>query len=73
MVIISSKINSSSCVISWRSRKLKRVVSSSTDAEALAANEVLDEIVYIKEVLKEMFGDQATSIPLEIYTDLNNL
>ena len=73
MVIISSKINSSSCVISWQSRKLKRVVSSSTDAEALAANEVLDEIVYIKEVLKEMFGDQATSIPLEIYTDLNNL
>ena len=44
-------------------QKIRRVVSSSTAAEALAANEALDEMVYIKGILEELFGPNADSIP----------
>ena len=49
------------------------MVSSSTAAEALAANDTLDEMFYMKEVLKEVFGSDADDIPLELFTDSKNL
>ena len=73
VVLVGNKKTGVYSVVSWRSRKLKRVVSSSTDAEALAANDVLDEIVYIKEVLKELLGSKVTHVPLELFTDSKNL
>ena len=73
LVMVSNKRKQLDCVISWRSRKLKRVVSSSTAAEALATNDTLDEMVYIKQLLKELFGTVADNIPLELVTDSRNL
>ena len=61
------------CVVSWRSRKLKRIVLSSTAAETLALNDTVSEIVYVKAVLKEMLGSVAEEIPMEIFTDSKNL
>ena len=49
------------------------MVSSSTAAEALALNDTLDEMVYIKEVLKESVGEKAANIPMEMFTDSRNL
>ena len=60
-------------MVSWRSRKLKRIVNSSTGAEALAINETVSELVYIKAVLTEMLGDEMLAVPLEVYTDSKNL
>ena len=73
MVLLSNKSTNSRCVLGWRARKLKRVVSSSTNAEALAVNDVLDELVFLKEILKEIFGGKTINIPLEVYTDSKNL
>ena len=73
VVLIVNKKKDLKCVVSWRSRKLRRVVSSSTAAEALAANDVLDEVIYIKEILKELVGNDAANIPIEIFTDSRNL
>ena len=73
VIVITNKVKGLSCVVSWRSRKLRRVVSSSTAAEALAVNDALDEAVYVKEVLKELFGGAAVDIPIELYTDSRNL
>ena len=52
---------------------MKRVVSSSTDAEALALNDVLDKLVFLKGTLEEIFGPEAANIPLEVFTDSKNL
>ena len=73
VILITNKKTQMQCVVSWRCKKIKRVVSSSTAAEALAANDTLDEMFYIKEVLKEVIGIDAESIPLELYTDSKNL
>ena len=61
------------CVVSWRSRKLRRVVSSSSAAEALAANDVLDEMFYVKQLLNEMVGMKSEKVRLELFTDSQNL
>lgn len=71
-MIVNKKIGKLS-VVSWKSKKVKRVVSSSTAAEVLALNDTLDELVYVKEVLIETLGDEASTIPIELYTDSRNL
>ena len=72
VVLLCNKDTKLSCVVSWKSKKLKRVVSSSTAAEALAVNDTLDEMVYIRSVLSEIFGG-AVEIPMELITDSRNL
>ena len=73
VISVKNKTTGAQCVVSWRSKKLKRVVTSSTAAEAMAVNDTLDEMVYIKEVLKEALGRDAESISMELYTDSRNL
>ena len=72
LLIINSE-SKAACVVSWRSRKLRRVVSSSSAAEALAANDILDEMFYVKELLKEIVGQNAEKVSLELITDSQNL
>ena len=62
VVMICNKKKELKCVVSWRCRKLRRIVSSSTAAEALSSNDTLDELVYVKHVLKELLGDKANMI-----------
>ena len=73
VILLCNEEKDISCVINWSSRKLKRIVSSSTAAEALAANEALDELVYVKSVLSELLGDMGKSISLYLKTDSKNL
>ena len=73
VIVIKNRGTGAACVVSWRSRKLKRIVNSSTGAEALAINETVSELVYIKAVLTEMLGDEMLAVPLEVYTDSKNL
>lgn len=73
VVLVNNKNRGMSCVLNWKCKKLKRVVSSSTAAESLAVNETLDELVYVKSVLKELLGDVVDQIPMELVTDSSNL
>ena len=61
------------CVVGWRSKKLKRVVTSSTATETLAANETVREMVYIKAVLREILGDAVDDVSMELFTDSKNM
>ena len=65
VISVENQKTKAQCVVSWKSKKMKRVVSSSTAAEALALNDTLDEMVYIKEVLKEALGGEANDISLD--------
>ena len=73
VIMLSNKVRGLSCVLDWRSKKLKRVVTSSTAAEALAVNDALDMMVYLKSVLGELLGERCNDIPLELATDSRNL
>ena len=73
VVILQNKISNKACVISWRSRKLRRVVNSTLAGEALATTDLIGEIQYVKAVLADILGDSVHNIPVIIYTDSKNL
>ena len=73
VLLLTNQKNGISCVLDWKSKKLKRVVTSSTAAEALAANDTLDSMVYVQSVLTELFGEQVKGVPLILMTDSKNL
>ena len=73
VILLANMKKSVACVVSWKSKKLKRIAASSTAAEALAVNGTLDEMVYIQSVLKELLGEIASGIPLVLATDSINL
>ena len=73
VMIIRNVKTGAACVVSWRSKKLKRVVTSSTAAETLAANETVSEMVYIKAVLREILGEAVDGVPMELFTDSKNM
>ena len=49
------------------------MVTSSTAAEALSANDTLDDMMYIKNVLKEILGSDVDHASLNLFTDSKNL
>ena len=75
IVLIRNMKTEKACILSWRSKKLRRVVASSTAAETLSMTDTISEMIYVKAILKEMFkGDPRVSrIPMRVYTDSKNL
>ena len=73
VVLLTNQENNTSSILSWKCNKIRRVVDSSTAAEALASNDTLDALVYIKCVLNELLGDLIKNIPLQVFTDSRNL
>ena len=75
VILRNSKSNKAS-VLSWRSKKLKRVVSSSTAAETLAMVETISDMIYTKAILEEIIKSECEiKIPMYVYvyTDSRNL
>lgn len=74
VVIVRDTKSNSACVISWRGRKLKRIVTSPSAAETLALNDGISEAIFVKALLGELFGTGVVnSIPLHLYTDSKNV
>ena len=73
MVLIHNKESGEVCTISWKGRKLKRVVTSSTAAETLALNEVVSEVIFVKALMSELCGPIVKDIPVNLYTDSKNV
>ena len=61
--------------ISWKSRKLKRVVKSTLAAETLALEEALEASFMLKSLLCELFRleNNISNIPITCYTDNKSL
>ena len=73
VLLVTNKETGFSSILSWKSTKIRRVVGSSTAAEALASNETLDALVYIRSVLQELLSEQLRNIPIQLSTDSKNL
>ena len=73
VIILRDSSTNHACVLNWKGRKLRRVVTSSTAAETLASNEAVSEVIFLKSLLGELFGAEAINIPVNLYTDSDNL
>jgi len=62
-----------SCVLSWLSKKIKRVVKSTSEAEALALLEGLENALYLREILAEILSCKKDDIPIKAYVDSRNV
>merc|ERR1711888_208196 len=53
------------CVpISWQCNKMKRVVDSTLSAECLSLKDGLNEAIYVRQVIEELYGLKAATIPV---------
>ena len=73
VVLIHDIESNKVCTISWKGRKLKRVVTSSTAGETLAIKDVVSEVIFLKALLSELCGPAVNDIPVNLYTDSRNL
>ena len=55
------------CILSWRSSKVRRVVSSSYDAEVLALSEGLEEALVMRKLLLDMTRIDPKSLEIEAF------
>ena len=56
-------------VLSWQSRKIKRVCNSTISAECLAAVEAVNASIYLKTLVKEMIGAKCASLKVRLVVD----
>ena len=74
VVLMRNMKSNAACVLSWRGRKLKRIVTSPSAAETLAQNDGISEMIFVKSLLGEIFGTAMVStMPVHLYTDSKNV
>ena len=57
------------CPLSWVANKIKRVVRSTLSAEMLSLQEGLEDAIYLRKMITEIFNKQPESLPIKIYVD----
>ena len=57
------------CILLWSSSKVRRVVSSSYDAEVLALSEGLEEALVMRKLLLDMTRIEPKSLKIEAFCD----
>ena len=73
VILLCNRVTDKCCVLLWRSKKIIRKVTSSLAGETLAMIATIGEVVYIKAVLREVYGKRVEDVPTIIVTDANNL
>ena len=73
VMALCNKENNRCCILSWKSKKIRRKVISSLAGEALAMIVTIGEIVYTRAVLEQLYGKRVNMIPSIVVTDSKNL
>ena len=73
VILLVNAAREAACVLNWRSKKLVRKIVSSLAGEALACTATIGEIVYIKAILTQLYGEIVNDIPVIVFTDSKNL
>lgn len=64
--------NGRACVLSWESKKIRRVVNSSLAAEALAASEAVDASYYLGQILSDILYKWSLQNKFPIVRNVHN-
>ena len=73
VMALCNKENNRCCILSWKSKKIRRKVISSLAGEALAMIVTIGVIVYTRAVLEQLYGKRVNMIPSIVVTDSKNL
>ena len=73
VLLLANEKKNVACVLMWRSKKLVRKVVSSLAGEALACQVTIGELVYIKAVFEQIYGQVVNNVPSIVFTDSKNL
>ena len=70
LIVLANESMTRASPIMWKSKQIERVCHSSKDAETLAMNKLIDELVYIaRQVEILLFGDYRKRMPVRVMTD----
>ena len=70
MIVLANENMTRASPIMWKSKQIERVCHSSKDAETLAMNKLIDELVYIaRQVEILLFGDYRKRMPVRVMRD----
>ena len=72
-VIFITDTEGNKCPVSWRSKRVRRVVKSTMAAETLAALDAAQAGVFIATLLAEMINVPVSSIPVKCFVDNKSL
>ena len=73
VIMLVNKHTSRASVLSWSSKKIDRVCTSSFAAETLSLQKLTGNMFYVRQILKQMFGSKANDIPGLALTDNQDL
>ena len=73
VIMLVNKVTSRASVLTWSSKKINRVCSSSLAAEMLSLQKLAGNMFFIRQILKQMFGTKADEIPGLAITDNQDL
>ena len=65
--------NGMCALISWQSKRIRRVVKSSLAAETLSMSDGIDGAVFVNALLSEIYFGNTRSLPIEFITDYQSL
>ena len=57
------------CTVSWATRKQKTVAISTAEAEYMAISAGVQELLWIRQLLRELIGADAIALPCQVRTD----
>ena len=73
VIMLVNKVTSRASVLTWSSKKINRVCSSSLAAETLSLQKLAGNMFFVRQILKQMFGSKADDIPGLAITDNQDL
>ena len=73
VIMLVNRDTGRTCILSWKSKKIRRKVSSSLAGETLAMVMAFGELIYTRSVLRFILGGRVDKIPSVVFTDSNNL
>ena len=73
IIFLMNRVNNNAIPLHWTSKKIRRVVNSSLAAETLAMTELARHIHFIRDILRQMFGEREKNIPCLVLTDSHDL
>ena len=69
VILLVNKVTGLCAPVSWQCNKISRVVDSTLAAECLSLKDGLNEAIYVRQVIEELLGLKAQSIPVHGIVD----
>ena len=73
VIMLVNKKTNAAAVLTWSSKKIERVVTSSLAAETLALEKMMSKVFLVRRLLEGIMGSEANTVPCIALVDSQNL